>query len=292
MPLKFADVHQQLLESASCGDIDTVRGLIGTMPRPEIDYQDSLSQTALHYALENNRVEVIKYLTASGAKLDVHDRSARSILFQAALDGHFEIVQCLVEASPNKASYVNAQDYYGDTVLVRAITNGHLEIIKYLIREGADPKIGDWKQGNAAFAAANIGHLDVVRYFIEEKYFGINDRDYKGRTCLHLAAKGNHGNIVKWLLDHDANPSTAFDLACTWPMSESHAYRAFASAELQGLEWRDVDAIFRDLSEVNLRIPDDDVVGKLLQSRFISEWKPVWYDFCTASNVRAGLRVY
>lgn len=75
--------------------------------------------------------------------------------------------------------------------------------------------------------AAEKGKLNVIKQLIESNPSLIDVRDSDGYTPLHRACYGNHTEVVKYLLQHNANVSTKTQLlwqplhsACQWNNKE------------------------------------------------------------------------
>jgi ankyrin repeat protein len=143
------------------------------------------SETPLHWAASNDDVELIDALLDAGADIEapgavftggppvsdavifaqwnaahrLHERGARTTLWQAAALGLLEDVQRRVTAHPPSTpeEITNA--------LWNACCSGHLETAKYLIDQGADPT---W-----------VGHDD--------------------RTPLDVARQSGNSELVEWL---------------------------------------------------------------------------------------------
>jgi ankyrin repeat protein len=98
--------------AAVVGDLDKVRQLVAE--GFDINAFDEFGKTALHYAVDEEHLEVARLLIRSGA--DVNARSEQMI---------------------------------GDTPLAAAAGTCSLEMAKLLVEAGADPTIRGWMQLNA-----------------------------------------------------------------------------------------------------------------------------------------------
>ena len=79
---------------------------------------------------------------------------------------------------------------------------GDLEEVKRLVEEKKlNPLEKGGKNGlNALHFAAEAGHLGVMKYFIESGYNPASEST-EGWTCLHVAARYNHYDLVQYLVD-------------------------------------------------------------------------------------------
>jgi ankyrin repeat protein len=105
----------------------------------------------------------IARLTASGARVDVRDRYARTPLHVAAYGGRHEAMRALVKAGadPNALEH----DRY-DIVTIAAVAND-LATMKLALELGTRAgNVTSRYDGTALIAAAHLGHAEVVRELI------------------------------------------------------------------------------------------------------------------------------
>lgn len=75
----------------------------------------------------------------------------------------------------------------------------------YICGKGQDPDLVDDHSRTAIAHAALHGHAKTVAAFLQQKAsLTLNDND--GLQPIHHAAKGNHGKVLRYLLDAGANP--------------------------------------------------------------------------------------
>mmetsp|Transcript_51103 Transcript_51103/g.94563 ORF Transcript_51103/g.94563 Transcript_51103/m.94563 type:complete len:433 (-) Transcript_51103:250-1548(-) len=92
--------------------------------------------TLLIKAVRTNALELVMYLLAKGADPHVADKSNRTILHWAALEGHLQILEYLLTTVPNLN--VDKADGGGDNPIHLAAYNGHLPVVRMLVRAQAD----------------------------------------------------------------------------------------------------------------------------------------------------------
>eukprot|EP00900_Chrysochromulina_parva_P016696 jgi/Chrpa1/25027/Chrysochromulina_OHIO_Genome00007502-RA len=85
-------------------------------------------QTALMYASANGHVEVIKFLLASGAKIEATDNFVFTALMIASTQGELDSIEVLLAAGAN----LDAKDKFGKTALDKARQCGHADAVKLL----------------------------------------------------------------------------------------------------------------------------------------------------------------
>ncbi|KAK4935086.1 hypothetical protein LTR10_023786 [Elasticomyces elasticus] len=115
----------------------TTGGAVG--PRK---FRDRNGRTFLARACNNNDLELAKLkFDERPEELNVADNAGNTPLQIAALEGHTEIVQFLLE----KGCEVDTLNIDKETPLIDSVENGHLEVIRLLLEHGANPRLGNAK---------------------------------------------------------------------------------------------------------------------------------------------------
>ena len=156
-------------------------------------------------------------------------------LMGAALDGHKEIVELLLNAGADsnivdasemnncELSIVGKTFKNGTTALMLAtkgrnrINNaGDKEIVELLLNAGADPNIQDFHGNTALLLAAKHGHKEIVELLLNKgakpnikqfTQYMVTFRSQNDSTALMEAAQNGHKEIVELLLDAKADPN-------------------------------------------------------------------------------------
>jgi len=149
--------------AAARGDIEAIERMVSS--QFSIDTGDYDGRTALHLASAEGQLDVVDFLIAKGANVDVVDRWGVGPLQDAIENKHDHIIERLVEAGArvNPAAVISQ--------LCQAASDGALRYVQRLIKGGGDITLGD----------------------------------YDGRTPLHLAAAGNHVEVAKYLIEQGAD---------------------------------------------------------------------------------------
>ena len=176
----------------------------------------SRAKTPLHFAVENEDIDMIELLVEKGAKTDEiayssHDRLGtfgfRPVASALWYHGFwrqrnkYEIVKYLVSKG---ATYT----------LPIAAACGDLKHVEALLdRQNEDPDFAEPCGKRALSAAAERNHFEIVEVLLQHN---ANPNLPEGPYCpngyaLWSAARFGHTNVVKLLLDHDADPNAQVD---------------------------------------------------------------------------------
>lgn len=102
---------------------------------------------------------------------------------------------------------INQTDSRGRTPLYLSAMNGNYELTRYLLSSGADPYIGaSWKDNATPVHTASAhGHLEIVGLLITKGAVDPNIADDHGITPLHYSARYRNADIVRFLLENNAD---------------------------------------------------------------------------------------
>ncbi|TMW44625.1 hypothetical protein DOY81_010296 [Sarcophaga bullata] len=196
---------------------------------PSINCQDVNGYTALHHACLNGHYEVAKVLLSHQAAHDIPDIRGSTPLYLAAWAGNEHIVNLLLIIRGNDS--LDAQTIENETALHCAAQHGHNAVVTALLARGADPTIRNNSFQTPLDLAAQFGRLEVVQNLISkhpeliEPYRVYDEEEpmengqsppYKitptkhifTQSCLHLAARNGHNEVVKSLLAAGVNVNT------------------------------------------------------------------------------------
>jgi ankyrin repeat protein len=160
--------------------------------------------SSLHQATITGSMEIIKLLIECGSKLDIKDNKGMRPLHYSAYNGKTDIAQLLLRCGSN----CNEQTFNGDTPMHYAALHGHADIVFQLLNFGADVRLTNTNFQSALDVACENGRVKVVEILLQSGLCANLIRD-KSRdlidaqlstTCLHLAAKNNHTDIIRLLL--------------------------------------------------------------------------------------------
>ncbi|KAJ2976026.1 hypothetical protein NUW58_g8194 [Xylaria curta] len=112
--------------AAESGHTEIVQALIETTG---VNEKDNFGRTALHWAAENNRFQVVELLLNAEADTNLQDFSNQTALYRAAWRGWDAIVRLLLG---HRAAY-HVPDQNGKTALDSAVDNGDPTITELLL---------------------------------------------------------------------------------------------------------------------------------------------------------------
>jgi ankyrin repeat protein len=143
-PAKAPQIHR----ASADGQVESVTRALEDDPNL-VRSKDGSGYTALHHAAIGGHVEVVEVLLESGAGIDGIGSRGETALLLASSKGNYQVVRLLTEkgADPNKASAD------GKTPLHKAAMVGSAEAVDALLAAGADPSTKD-RSGRTALELA------------------------------------------------------------------------------------------------------------------------------------------
>lgn len=122
-------------------------------------------------------------------------------LLKAARHGYMDMALYLLDQGAN----INVKDWKGNSALSLAVWEGKIEMAKFLVTKGIDVDARNEHNWNALMQAIHQGHQELVEILIE-KGSDVNAVDEEqGATPLILAAHFCLERIAKLLLENGAD---------------------------------------------------------------------------------------
>mmetsp|Transcript_10725 Transcript_10725/g.35543 ORF Transcript_10725/g.35543 Transcript_10725/m.35543 type:complete len:272 (-) Transcript_10725:154-969(-) len=222
------------------GNLEEVKRIVSETPIEQLDINRVIhGGTAFAAAVQNSHLEVVKYLAALGADMEIPIHDGATPIFIACYRGNMEIVRFLcsqmvnlekANANGNTPFAIAAQhrrldiaevllqhgvniapvNKKGSTPFFFACQEGNLDVVKFLVRNGADVSMG--KNGISPFhMACYRGHLDVVTYLVVEVDVDPRAVDGSGRTPLEVARRAGKEEVIRFLQQLDADQQREVD---------------------------------------------------------------------------------
>jgi len=223
-----------LISAVDRGAIDTVKLLLkrGADIHARSHYINP-GEPILCGAAQDGSVAMMRFLISKGADIRGKDDYGNTPLFWAALLGHADVVEYLLNnglpVDPrNKkmrmdlfiTSYVEGRSWYnltenqdglvfknctlgGYTPLAAACVRGHEKVMAMLIAAGADINTLDNQGDTPLIIAAQHGCIKAVKLLLS-KGAAVNTANKAGNTALIVAAGNSHADVVRTLIRHKA----------------------------------------------------------------------------------------
>ena len=189
--LHFEDPAAKLCGAAAAGDIETLKALIDHGISPNAADYDG--RTALHLAASEGIVNVIEFLLANKADINVLDRWNNTPLDDAVKHLHDLAARLLFEAGGT----LNL--HYASGALCEAASCGDLMLLRMLFENGTDICACDYDRRTALHLAAAEGQLVSIDFLLYAKA-DVNVQDRWGGTALGDALKQEYYNCAKLLI--------------------------------------------------------------------------------------------
>jgi ankyrin repeat protein len=164
-----------------------------------VDAQNKRGQTALYYAVLENKVKCVGILLEFGA--DPHKKSWDSTSFEAATYSSKEIVALITNNDLSQGSTVSNKAK--EEMLRSASFSGYLGIVRELIPQGVNINAQENGGWTALMYAAAKGNLDIFQVLLAAGA-DVNLKERSGETALSKAAYWGYLEIVNLLLSAGA----------------------------------------------------------------------------------------
>lgn len=173
----IATTDSALHRAIQSKDIELAKTILKQQPEA-INAPGERGRTPLHYAVDTNDLDLVKFVVYAGATVDIEAHSNDNRL---GSEGFRPVVSALWHHN-----YWRQKNNY--------------DVVDFLLQHGAEY--------NLVVAAAR-GDLDRVRHLLLREQADPNVSEACGKRALSAAAERNHGHIVQLLLDHGAKPNLA-----------------------------------------------------------------------------------
>ncbi|MDO5465146.1 MAG: ankyrin repeat domain-containing protein, partial [Akkermansia sp.] len=238
-----ADVNKgnntPLSEAVQKGHIECIQLLLYT---PGIDINclvNWFDDTALHYAVKENRADILSLFIKAGADVNIRNKDGKTPLWLAVEKERFDFLQLLVAAGANVneplnnrketllhhaihcknialvkqiisvGANVNIEDISRTTPLMLAVRNNLTECVKLLIDAGANLNLADGPRDDSPLILAVRNNLPECVKLLVESGADLNLAGFGGDTPLILAVRNNHPECVKLLVESGADLNLA-----------------------------------------------------------------------------------
>jgi ankyrin repeat protein len=209
--IKSLKINTTILHIAVEYNISNLINYIIKKYNQDIDLQDYLAWTPLHWAAWLNNSDIISILIKNGANIDAKGKNNETPIYLAAFKGNIEAVKILLD---NKAN-VEIKTILGNAPLHMASYNEHIEVISMMLSHKADIDIRtDVRYNSALHIAAWHGKIKSAVYLLDNGS-DINAKTVNGCTPLHRAALNGQKSIIELLITRGVDINTYDELGRT-----------------------------------------------------------------------------
>ncbi|WAR10071.1 SECG-like protein [Mya arenaria] len=178
--------------------------------------RDTNGLTSLMIAATLNRLEVINVLLTSKCDVNEVDVKGNTALHLAVDEGHLEVVKKLVNSG---RCVVDALNCAGESALMRAAFYDYVEAARSLLKEGgADPEVRNTEGQTALLVALQEGSHMTADVLVKTGC-DVTVTDNMGRTALYMAIHSpciKTLECAKLLVENEAMMRKQMDMAEEW----------------------------------------------------------------------------
>lgn len=195
---------QEIFVAVKKNDLTSIKELIGANQQL-VHAKDSTGRTPLHWACRGVHYDVLKFLVEKGADVNALDHNGIPPLTSVASRNHREAVEYLLDHGAKTEAGNNNQS----SAILYAVRPEYREVLDLLVKNGASLEVrNDYQRTPLILACREGGSIVNVKILVENGA-NINARDRFGDTPLTLSAWRGFENVVDYLLDKNAEFSTA-----------------------------------------------------------------------------------
>ena len=166
------------------------------------DTADNYGWTALQRSAQNGNYDVVKFFADNGTDIFLKMEEGNDCLHIAALNGHLKLCEKLV--AEHKFD-VNMVDNLGWTALHHSARNGSYELIEFFIKMGADIHLKTNDGQNCFHIAARFEHLNLCKTLIDIHNFDVDMTNSMGWTVLHFSAQSGSHDLIDFFVKKGVN---------------------------------------------------------------------------------------
>ena len=164
------------------------------------DSQAEDGTSILMYAIECNKIEIVKLLLESGADVNEPNFAGHTALMIACNKENYNIVKLLVESDAN----INLANGNGNTALIFASRKQHLEIVKLLVESGADVNLPNNEKNTPLIIASSKSNFELVKLLVEANA-NVNYTNLESDRAFLYNLDNDHFNITEYLYNNGAD---------------------------------------------------------------------------------------
>lgn len=194
----------EMAQAVQNDDLDKVKALIKADPTL-ISSTGGGEYAPLVAAAAHNDTDVVEFLLASKADVNVRNEAGMTALYCAVQGGFADVADLLIAHGAD----LNARNKLGQTPLYEAMFQvpWRKDMAALLLAHGADPNIGDNEGATPLHLAVGWIRPDKAEFLLGYKV-DVNAREKNGDTPLYVAISyRGRDDIAQVLLAHGADPT-------------------------------------------------------------------------------------
>ena len=160
-------------------------------------------------AIEENKIEVIKFLISQGCKVNAKNKANESPIVLATIMQNLQIIQELMKKPELD---VNARGLKGKTPLHIVTATNNYEIAKALLHHGADIHVKDTSGSTPLHVACYHGSFEIVELIFKERSEShetlLMQKDRAGNIPLMIAKKSpktDSADIINFFISQNVD---------------------------------------------------------------------------------------
>lgn len=183
--------------------VDAVRKGYSEISKGIQNYGEYRSLPELHKAVLNSDIDLVKKLIQEGVNLEVKDKKGETALFYAVDQNKINIAKYLI----SKKAELNVWNVHGKPLIHSAIANNQSDLVQLMLDNGLDVN-GKKQEGTLLTLSCNLqpNNFKLIQLFVNYRV-DVNAKDrYHSSALMYLATKEKPNlEIIRYLLKHGAN---------------------------------------------------------------------------------------
>ena len=187
--------------AAKNSNLDLCKKLLGKY-KFDVLTTDKKGQMALHHSARSGSYELFTYFIDMGAHIESKNNLGWNCLHIAAQNGHLKLCKKLIDK--HKLD-LHLADEDGWTALHHSARNGSYELVMFFVDMGIDFKSKNHLGENCLHIAASYGHVNLCKRLINKHNFDVELTDNDGWRPLHHSARSGCYWLFKYFADMGTN---------------------------------------------------------------------------------------